>query len=518
MNIIGYIRVSTDEQAERGFSLSHQEESIKNYCQNKGHKLISIYREDFSAFRTFEERPEWQKITKYINENKNEVNGILCLRWDRFARNLLEALLTIVKFRKKGVQIVSRENPLDLTNPENQLLLSIYLSQAEIESHKNSRRTKEATRRGKIEGCWMGKAPFGYENSRSGNNRSTLKINEKNAAIVVEIFELMQKGIYTSEQLRKKYSTKGLKLSKQGFLNLLRNIVYTGKIFVSKSANEPGLIVEGLHEGIILPETFQKVQDILLGKKPKMKFHLEKSNLYPLKSFIKCKVHDRKLTAAGNRSRNGSIHHYYHCTVPKCPERYRVEVMEGKIVKILDSLKVPEEIVNLYKLILKDVFNQKTKISRNNIESIEKQIRELKMRKESLEDDFISKRMEYQIFEGLCIRIDEKIINATRELEEMKEGKIPIIKMINEGINILPNISSYYIKANGNVKQQILGSMFSEELLFEKGKIRTIPWREVISNLFLSMRDLEMNKMKKVGNFSNQSSCAPPVGLEPTTL
>ena len=82
MNVICYRRVSTDEQADRGFSLPHQEAVMKKYCEINNYNIVDIYTEDYSA-KTFD-RPEWNKIMDYIKKNRGKVDLILCNRWDRF--------------------------------------------------------------------------------------------------------------------------------------------------------------------------------------------------------------------------------------------------------------------------------------------------------------------------------------------------------------------------------------------------------------------------------------------------
>ena len=509
MNIIGYIRVSTDEQAEKGYSLTFQEEAIKRFCQNKGYNLIEIYREDFSAFKKFEDRPEWNKINQYVKNNKGFVSGILCLRWDRFARNLFEALKTIKKYKEKNIEILTIENPLDLNNPESKLLLSIFLSQAEIESDKNSLRTKQASRVAKIKGCWMGQAPFGYKNHRTTEKHSSLKICETNSKLVVEVFEKMSSGIYSSEELRRDFSTRGLKLSKQAFLSLLRNIAYTGKIFIPKTEKEPSLIVEGLHDRIVSDDVFQKVQDVLSGKKPKMKFHLDKVELYPLKSFLYCEIHQRTLTAAGNRSGNGSIHHYYHCSVPNCKKRFRTEVLEEKISSLFDSIKPSNEIIDLYKSILENKFAQKNSGISESKSSIEKKLNVLKEQKDTLEDNFLSGKIEANIFSELNNKLSMKINTTELELAEANSEQLPYKKLIKDGVGIISNIGEFFRNSNGTGKQKILGSMFSGKLEIENNEVRTAPWRDVVADFLLINNKLGGDKIKKVSKNADLSSMAP---------
>ena len=45
MNVVGYIRVSTQGQAKEGYSLKYQEDEIEAYCEEQGLNLIHIFRD-----------------------------------------------------------------------------------------------------------------------------------------------------------------------------------------------------------------------------------------------------------------------------------------------------------------------------------------------------------------------------------------------------------------------------------------------------------------------------------------
>jgi len=65
-NVIIYTRVSTDEQAEKGYSLRDQQAKLEKYCAEKGFEIIKHYQDDHSA-KTFE-RPEFQKMLEFISK------------------------------------------------------------------------------------------------------------------------------------------------------------------------------------------------------------------------------------------------------------------------------------------------------------------------------------------------------------------------------------------------------------------------------------------------------------------
>ena len=130
MNVICYKRVSANAQADKGFSLTYQEQMLRQYCEMQGYNIIGMYQEDFSA-KTFD-RHEWKKIMTYVKQNRNNIDMILCLRWDRFSRNMYEALVAIKHLQKYDIVVNAVEQPLDLTNPDHKILLTIYLALSEL--------------------------------------------------------------------------------------------------------------------------------------------------------------------------------------------------------------------------------------------------------------------------------------------------------------------------------------------------------------------------------------------------
>src|SRR5687768_7035925 len=96
-----YLRVSTDEQADKGYSLRHQEERLKKYCELNQIEVIAIYTDDHSA-KTFE-RPEFQKLFKFAKSSRGKVNLMLFTKWDRFSRNTEASYRVISEFQKIGI-------------------------------------------------------------------------------------------------------------------------------------------------------------------------------------------------------------------------------------------------------------------------------------------------------------------------------------------------------------------------------------------------------------------------------
>jgi site-specific DNA recombinase len=299
--VVVYTRVSTDEQAERGNSLHHQKDVLIKFEEIKKNEVLKLFVEDFSA-KTFD-RPEWSKLMAYVTANRKIVHEIHVLRWDRFSRNLENALKVIRDLKKLDITVNAIEQPLDMESPDHKVLLALYLVMPEVENDKNSMRTTESSRKARLNGCWTGTPPRGYSPYRNVNNKSTLIRNEK-ADLVIESFMEVAKNQCPVDTVRKEMNKKGLKMVKQAFLDMLRNVAYTGKILVRQWKKEDAVVVNGLHEGIINDDLFSAVQDVLAGKK-KIKSKSSKENeALPLRGYLKCPVCHGSLTGGAYRGRS----------------------------------------------------------------------------------------------------------------------------------------------------------------------------------------------------------------------
>ena len=67
--VIIYTRVSTDEQAETGFSLANQEDLLRRECVRRGFEIVDHYCDDGYSATTFE-RPAIQRLSAYIKQHK----------------------------------------------------------------------------------------------------------------------------------------------------------------------------------------------------------------------------------------------------------------------------------------------------------------------------------------------------------------------------------------------------------------------------------------------------------------
>ena len=210
-----YIRVSTDEQAD-GYSLLHQEERLRTYCDLQGFNIVALYREDYSA-KTFD-RPEFRKLLIFLKKSKGAADLLLFTKWDRFSRNAGDAYGMINQLKKLQLEPQAIEQPLDLSIPENKMMLAFYLAAPEVENDRRALNTLVGMRRARKDGRWLGKAPKGYLNARDEQNKPLLAPDPKLAPIMCWAFEALAGGAMDIESVRRKAGEKGLSVGRRPIL------------------------------------------------------------------------------------------------------------------------------------------------------------------------------------------------------------------------------------------------------------------------------------------------------------
>ncbi|MCH5685271.1 recombinase family protein [Niabella sp. W65] len=274
-----YIRVSTDEQADKGYSQRNQEEMLRKYCDNHSIEIRNVIYEDHSA-KSFN-RPEWKKLIQQLKKNRNRIDLILFTKWDRFSRNAGDAYQMINVLRDLNVEPQAIEQPLDLSIPENKMMLAFYLAAPEVENDRRALNVFYGMRRAKKEGRYMGLAPVGYKNKVDETGNKYIAPKQPDASILLWAFEHIGKGAFNTAQIWKKAKDKGLRCSKNAFWQLIRNPLYCGKIFIPRFKDEESYFVEGQHEAIISEELFDRVQDVLDGRGRKYRPKIETQREFP---------------------------------------------------------------------------------------------------------------------------------------------------------------------------------------------------------------------------------------------
>jgi site-specific DNA recombinase len=166
MTAIGYVRVSTEDQAKEGVSLDNQKSKIEAYCQLKDLELSEIV-EDAGISAKNLKRPGVQKVLRMAR--KKQVDAIVVYKLDRIFRSTVDALETTKMFDKWEVSFHSIEETLDTQSAMGRFFFTLTAALAEMERRLIGERTKVALahKRSKNEKTG-GDVPYGYDLTPGG--------------------------------------------------------------------------------------------------------------------------------------------------------------------------------------------------------------------------------------------------------------------------------------------------------------------------------------------------------------
>jgi len=248
LNAGAYIRVSTDEQAENGYSLQLQRERITAQITAKGWTLHKVY-EDAGQSGGKLERPALQEMLTDIDAGN--IQAVVIYKLDRLSRKQRDTMYLIEDvFLKQNIQLVSISESLDTSSPTGRAMIGMLSVFAQLErdtiTERLSSGRKQKAKTGKYCG---GNSAIGY--SREKGAKALLIDNHKIEA-VKKVFELKSDPKITLQEIATQLNQAGY-TTKEGaqftptqvFRILRREDLYKGVYTYS------GVTAQGQHKSII---------------------------------------------------------------------------------------------------------------------------------------------------------------------------------------------------------------------------------------------------------------------------
>ena len=152
-NMVGYIRVSTEDQAESGLGLASQRTAIEAECVSRGWNLIAVYEDALSGRKM--ERPGLQAAL-YAVENK-KAEGIVVAKLDRLSRSMADFAALLAQAQAQRWNLVALDLGIDLSTPSGEFMANVLASIAQWERKVISQRTKEALAAKRAQGVRLGR-------------------------------------------------------------------------------------------------------------------------------------------------------------------------------------------------------------------------------------------------------------------------------------------------------------------------------------------------------------------------
>ena len=211
----------------------------------------------------------------------------------------------------------------------------------------------------------------------------------------------------------------------------------------------------------------------------------------PLRGFLKCRICGGNLTGSAAKG-NGGQYYYYHCQKDRA-ERFPAKLANTQFIKYLDSIKRDPSMIDLYMEIVDDMLARMETDRSQQRSSAERQLARATELIEAAADKFVQGALERNDYELVKRKYEGQRAKAQAKIYEQRKPQPGIRSYAEFMFTLLSDIAKYYSSVSVELKQQLLGLILDDKLIFDGGKYRTVKVKPVFELL------LERNRPKGKG-------------------
>jgi len=156
VQVVGYVRVSTEDQGDLGVGLEAQREAIRAACAARKWQVVAI-REDVASGKSLAKRPGLDAAMVAIHQG--DAAGLVVAKLDRLSRSVIDAAQTIERARREGWNLVALDLGVDFSTAAGTAMAQMTAVFAELERRLIGERTRAALAVKKAQGVRLGRPP-----------------------------------------------------------------------------------------------------------------------------------------------------------------------------------------------------------------------------------------------------------------------------------------------------------------------------------------------------------------------
>ena len=162
-----YVRVSTDDQMDNGYSIDSQLRMIKEHCERNNYDIVDVYNDAGYSGKDLM-RPEMQRLLEDIKSKKIDI--LVAIKVDRLTRNNYDGFWLLNYCGQYDVKIELILEPYDVTTANGEMIFGMNLVFGQRERKEIGARTKRVLEQMALEKVHPNKAPYGYvRNKETGH-------------------------------------------------------------------------------------------------------------------------------------------------------------------------------------------------------------------------------------------------------------------------------------------------------------------------------------------------------------
>jgi len=207
MKVLGYIRVSSKMQSEKGYSMKNQLIKIKDYCKYMEYELVDVFEDNGISGMSVDKRGGYKEMVEFLVNN--EIDGVVVYSLSRLGRRMKDVIEFMDLLKKNDIKFFSIKENLNNEDKIGSLILNIMSSINEFEVENIRERIRDVKREKKKNGLVYGRLMYGYDNVEG-----VLVKNEDELKVIKRIKNLRSRG-WSWRRISVKLNEDGVK-SKEG--------------------------------------------------------------------------------------------------------------------------------------------------------------------------------------------------------------------------------------------------------------------------------------------------------------
>lgn len=439
-----YIRVSTERQAQEGYSVAAQKENLTNFAKQQGWNIFDIYADEGISGKNIQDRPD---VKRLINDIKSkQVDVVVLYKFDRLTRDMSDTEDIIKLIQECGIEVYTISGgTVDVTTATGRFMIRMTGAVAQLEREQTVERVKFAF----VQKVKEGKAlcsstpSYGYDRPK---HQEIQTVNKNEARIVKRIFKMYLSG-KTFTEIADLLNAEGVPTKKKGkeqkrrlknekyTINsvwqpktirlILSNITYIGGVRYGIGKDYGFEELNGKHEPIISTKQWDKVQE-KLGKIPKItREKLSKDNVYYSGTLI-CALCGQVLTTQRTKraKKDGSvqIHYGYRCINREKDLCTAIGMSHNKVEEVflnyIDNIDELTEIENI-----KPVEDEDTDLI--DIQYLHKRLQEIDAKKKEVMQLFMNNDIDHNQLKFMTEELSKNHSILSRELKDIEKAYQP---------------------------------------------------------------------------------------------
>jgi len=154
LRVLGYLRVSTEEQGRSGAGLAAQRAAIRRACEERGYNLADLVEDKGFSAKSLQ-RPGITRVLEQLDAGG--ADALMVAKLDRLSRSLLDFAGLMERARRQGWALVALDLGVDTSTPAGEMMANVLATFAQFERRMIGQRTKDALAQKKAAGVRLGR-------------------------------------------------------------------------------------------------------------------------------------------------------------------------------------------------------------------------------------------------------------------------------------------------------------------------------------------------------------------------